>query len=304
MKKLFVILLIFLLTTSLKAQELRCRVQINYSQVKTTNVQIFKNLQKAVSDFMNQTRWTNYVFAPEERIDCSILIIIQQFNGTDYFKGTIQVSSNRPVYNSSYTTPVLNLRERDGSFEFRYYENQPIEFNERSFTGDLAYTLAFYAYLIIGYDFDTFKQNGGAPFFEKLRTIVANAQSSPSSAWKAMGTNKYDNRYYIAKDLNDDAFAPFHKALYEYHRLGLDLMADDIASGRQGVLQALRDLQALYAKKPQSFLIRMFLDTKRQEIINIFSQAPLPEAQQAAIILKRIDPYNSSKYDKMINRMQ
>ncbi len=303
MKKLIVFFTI-LLAFSLKAQELRCRVQINYSQVKTTNVQIFQNLQKAISDFMNQTRWTNYVFAPEERIDCSILIIIQQFNGTDYFKGTIQVSSNRPVFNSSYTTPVLNIRERDGSFEFRYYENQPIEFNERSFTGDLAYTLAFYAYLIIGYDFDTFKQDGGAPFFEKLRTIVANAQSSPSNAWKAMGTNKYDNRYYIAKDLNDDAYAPFHKALYEYHRLGLDLMADDVARGRQGVLQALRDLQALYAKKPQSFLIRMFLDTKRQEIMNIFSQAPLPEAQQAAIILKRIDPYNSSKYDKMINRTQ
>ncbi len=304
MKKFLIISLILFFFFNAKAQELRCRVQINYSQVKTTNVEIFRNLQQAVSDFMNKTRWTNYVFAPEERIDCSILIIIQQFNGTDYFKGTIQVSSTRPVYNSSYNTPMLNIREKDGSFEFRYYENQPIEFNDRSFTGDLAYTLAFYAYLIIGYDFDSFQEDGGAPYFEKLKTIVANAQSSPSRAWKSMGTNRYDNRFYIAKDLNDDAYEPFHKALYEYHRLGLDLMADDISSGRQGVLQALRDLQKLYIKKPESFLLRVFLDTKRQELINIFSEAPISEAQQAATILKRIDPYNSSKYDKMTKRMQ
>ncbi len=301
-KKLFLTILALAFGLNIFAQELRCRVQINYSQVKTTNREIFQNLQKAITDFMNQTRWTNYVFAPEERIDCNILIIIKQFNGTDYFKGSIQVSSTRPVYNSSYTTPVLNIKEKDGWFEFRYLENQPIEFNERTFTGDLAYTLAFYAYLVIGLDFDTFQENGGAPYFEKLKTIVANAQSSPSQAWKAMGTNRYDNRYYIARDLTDEVYQPFHQALYKYHRLGLDLMADDISAGRQGILDALKDLEKLYRKRPQSFLLRVFLDTKRQEIINIFSEAPMPEAQQAARILQIIDPANADKYASMGSR--
>ncbi len=299
MKKILVALGIVLLSFTGFSQELRCRVQINYSQVKTTNRQIFQDLQRAITDFMNKTRWTNYVFAPEERIDCNILIIIQQFNGTDYFKGTIQVSSNRPVFNSSYTSPVLNLKERDGLFEFRYLDNQPIEFNERTFTGDLAYTLAFYAYLVIAMDFDTFAPDGGAPFYAKLKTIVANAQSSPSRAWKAMGTNRYDNRYYIARDMTDEGYEAFHQAMYEYHRQGLDLMADDMSAGRQGVLQALKDIEKLYRKHPQTFLIQMFLQAKRQEIINIFSEAPMPEAKQAAMIMKTIDPSNASKYDKM-----
>ncbi len=299
-------LLIFVLLLAgfnIYSQELNCRVSVNYSQVKTTNIQIFQSLQRDITEFMNQTRWTNYVFAPEERIDCSILIIITKFNGTDYFEGSIQVSSTRPVYNSSYTSPVINMKEKTGWFKFRYMENQPIEFNERSYTTELAYTLAYYAYLIIGMDFDTFSEDGGAEFFKKMKTIVSNAQSGLSDAWRASGTNRYDNRYYITRDLTDEAYEPFHKAMYKYHRLGLDLMAQDMSAGRQEVLQALKDMLVLYKRKPQSFLIRLFLDTKRDEIINIFSGAPMPEARQAAQIMKQIDPSNASKYDKMGSRM-
>ncbi len=297
------IFLFILLGINVYAQELNCRVSVNYTKVKTTNVQIFQQLQKAITDFMNTTRWTNYVFAPEERIDCSILIIIDKFNGTDYFEGSIQVSSTRPVYNSSYTSPVLDIKEKSGWLKFRYMENQPIEFNERSYTTELAYTLAYYAYFIIGMDFDTFSEQGGAEFFQKMKTIVSNAQSGLSDAWRASGTSRYDNRYYITRDLNDDAFSPFHEAMYKYHRLGLDLMAKDISAGRQGVLDALKDMLVLYKRKPQSFLIRLFLDTKRDEIINIFSEAPMPEARQAAIIMKQIDPSNANRYDKMGSRM-
>ena len=303
MKRILFLAVLILFGLSSSAQELNCRVSINYSQVKTTNTQIFQSLQKDITEFMNSTRWTNYVFAPEERIDCSILIIITKFNGTDYFEGTIQVSSTRPVYNSSYTSPVINLKEKSGWFKFRYVENQPIEFNERSYTTELAYTLAYYAYFIIGMDFDTFSEQGGAEFFQKMKTIVSNAQSGLSDAWRASGTNRYDNRYYIARDLTEDAFAPFHSAMYKYHRLGLDLMSKDISAGRQGVLSALKDMLLLYKRKPQSFLIRLFLDTKRDEIINIFSEAPMPEARQAALIMKQIDPSNASKYDKMGSRM-
>ena len=302
MKQLVLILLMFL-WINVFSQELRCRVSINHSQVKTTNFQIFQSLQQAITEFMNTTRWTNYVFAPEEKIDCSILIIITKFNGTDFFEGSIQVSSTRPVYNSSYTSPIINFKEKTGWFKFRYLENQPIEFNENTYTTELAYTLAYYAYFIIGMDFDTFSENGGQEFFKKMKTIVSNAQSGLSEAWRAMGTNRYDNRYYITRDLTDEAFAPYHQALYKYHRLGLDLMADDISEGRQGVINALKDILSIYKRKPQSYLIRMFLDTKRDEIINIFSQAPSPEARQAALIMKQIDPSNASKYDNMGSRM-
>jgi len=302
MKQLVLILLMFL-WINVFSQELRCRVSINHSQVKTTNFQIFQSLQQAITEFMNTTRWTNYVFAPEEKIDCSILIIITKFNGTDFFEGSIQVSSTRPVYNSSYTSPIINFKEKTGWFKFRYLENQPIEFNENTYTTELAYTLAYYAYFIIGMDFDTFSENGGQEFFKKMKTIVSNAQSGLSEAWRAMGTNRYDNRYYITRDLTDEAFAPYHQALYKYHRLGLDLMADDISEGRQGVINALKDILIIYKRKPQSYLIRMFLDTKRDEIINIFSQAPSPEARQAALIMKQIDPSNASKYDNMGSRM-
>ncbi len=303
MRRIVVFIFFMVLVYTSYPQELNCRVSINHSQVKTTNIQIFQSMQKDIMEFMNTTRWTNYVFSPEERIDCSILIIITKFNGTDYFEGTIQVSSTRPVYNSSYTSPVINIKEKSGWFKFRYIENQPIEFNERSYTTELAYTLAYYAYFILGMDFDTFSENGGAEFFQKMKTIVSNAQSGLSDAWRASGTNRYDNRYYLARDLTEESFAPFHSAMYKYHRLGLDLMAQDISAGRQGVLSALKDMLVLYKRKPQSFLIRLFLDTKRDEIINIFSEAPMPEARQAALIMKQIDPSNASKYDKMGSRV-
>ncbi len=299
MKTFISLFLSFILSISVFAQELNCHVRINYAKAQTTNTQIFQQLQEDITKFMNNTRWTNYVFAPEERINCDILIIIDKFNGTDFFQGSIQVSSNRPVYGSSYTTPVLNIREKSGWLQFHYIPTQPIEFNEHSFTGDLAYTLAYYAYLIIGFDFDTFSENGGQQFFEKLKNIVSNAQSSPSPVWRAMGTNHYDNRYYITKDLNDDACQLFHDALYQYHRQGLDYMYTDLNKGRQGVLNALKDIEKLYQQNPECFLVKMFLDTKRQELINIFSLAPMTEAKEAARILKEIDPSNADKYDKL-----
>ncbi len=299
MKKLILTTALLLTYLFSMSQELNCRVSINYSQVKTTNQQIFQSLQRDIAQFMNTTHWTKYVFAPQERIDCNILIIIKEFNGTDYFKGSIQVSSNRPVYDASITTPILNIKEKDGWFEFRYIENQPIEFNPNTFTGDLAYTLAFYAYLVIGMDFDTFSENGGAEFFDMLKTIVSNAQSSPSQTWKAIGTSNYDNRYYIARDLTDNAYESFHTAMYKYHRLGLDMMSTDFSQGRQNVIDALKDMEKLYRLKPNSFLLKMFIETKRQEILNIFSEAPMPEAQQVARIMQRIDPSNASKYSKL-----
>lgn len=299
MKKLFFLILI-ISPTLIFSQELLCRVSINYSQVTTTNTQIFQALQRDVSEFLNNTRWTNYVFNNNERIECSILVNITEFDGVDNFVSTLQVSSTRPVFDASLTTSVLNIKENNGLFKFQYIENQPIEFNENSYTSELAYTLAFYAYVIIGMDFDTFSEYGGTEFFEKAQKIVTNAQSSVNrNAWTAIGATREDNRYYLAKFLNGPVFKPYRQAMYKYHRMGLDLMTADINSGRQGVSQAIDNIKQIYQKKPGNFLVNVFIETKRSEIINIYSDAPPQDIARIKQTMKLMDVTHASDYDKI-----
>jgi len=297
MKKiLFTILLI--IPFQLFSQELMCRVSVNYSSVTTTNTQVFQDMQRDISEFMNTTKWTDYIFSNEERIECSILINITQFDGVDNFKATLQVSSTRPVYDASLTTPVLNFKEKQ-SFNFNYMSNEPLEFNENTYTSELPYAMAFYAYVIIGFDFDTFSELGGSEFFTKAQKLVANAQGSGLDIWKSMGTNNEDNRYYLAKNLNSPVYKQFRQAMYKYHRQGLDMMTNDITQGRSNVLNSLELLKGVFQKQPNSVLISMFISTKKQEVINIFSEAPPQEANRAKQIMKLIDPLNSSEYDNM-----
>jgi len=294
-----IIFILFLLPATVFSQELMCRVSVNYSQVNTTNTQVFTAMQRDISEFMNTTRWTDYIFSNQERIECSILINISQYDGVDNFKGTIQVSASRPAYDASLTTQEFNIKEKSNTFDFKYIENQPIEFNKNTYTSELAYTLAFYAYLIIGMDFDTFSELGGTPFFEEMQKIVANAQSSPSQAWKTLGTNREDNRYYIAKNLNSPVYRDFRLAMYKYHRLGLDNMTSDITNGRQNITEALELIKKVYQKKPNNFIVNMFVETKRQEIKYIYSEAPPQEVNRAKQIMQFIDPVHSSDYDQM-----
>ncbi len=298
MKKFVLLVILLVLQINfLISQELFCRVSVNYSQVKTTNVQIFQELQKSITEFMNTTVWTKYVFSNVERIDCSFLLTIESFNGVDNFKGSLQVSSSRPVFNTSLNTPVFSFKDND--IEFKYVENQPLVFNENTYTDELTSLLAFYAYIILGYDFDTFSKFGGTEFFQKAQQIVDNAQVSANGGWKAIGTMKDDNRYYLAKNLNSETFKPYREALYQYHRLGLDVMYNNITEGRRNVVAALENILNVYKKKPDSYLIHLFIQTKRQEIMNIFSEAPMQEARRVAQILKTIDPSNSDEYDKL-----
>ena len=295
-----ILLLFLLLPFFSNAQELLCRVSVNYSQVSTTNTQIFQSLQRDISEFMNTTHWTNYVFSNIERIDCSMLINVSKYNGVDEFTATLQVSSSRPIYDASLTSPILNIKEHAGWLKFQYIENQPITFNENTYTNELSSTLAFYAYIIIGMDFDTFSELGGTPFFEKAQKIVTNAQSSPNAnPWKSIGTSKEDNRYYLAKNLNSPVYRAYRQAMYKYHRLGLDVMTKDPTTGRQNIMQALELIKQIYQKKPNNYLVNIFLETKRQEIINIFSQAPPQEANRVKQILQLIDVAHSDDYNKI-----
>lgn len=299
MKKLIFLFLLFPIFSP--AQELLCRVSVNYSQVTTTNTQIFQSLERDISEFLNTTRWTNYVFSNIERIDCSILINIITYNGVDEFVGTMQVSSSRPVFDASLTSPIMNLKEKDGSLKFEYIENQPLTFNENTYTSELASVLAFYAYIIIGMDFDSFSELGGTAYFEKAQKIVANSQSvsDPSSPWKSFGTSKEDNRYFLAKNLTSPVYKTFRQAMYNYERLGMDQMTKDPTTGRQNIMQSLELIKQIFQKKPNNYIVNIFVETKRQEIINIFSQAPPQEANRVKQTMQIIDASHASDYDKI-----
>lgn len=281
------------------SQELNCRVSVNYSNIQTTNTQVFQSLQRDITEFMNTTKWTNYVFKQNERIECNIAIIVNQFNGMDRFETTLQVTSSRPIYNTSLNSPLLNYREKDNLFNFRYVENQPIEFNESSYSSNLAYVLAFYAYIILGFDFDSYALYGGEEFFQIAQKLVTNAQSSPEKGWKAFESTDQDNRYYLAKDLISPRYKPMREALYKYHRQGMDIMTDDITGGRKKVSEAIQLLMKVHKKKADSFLMRVFMDAKRKEIINIYSESPATEVKPVAQTLKTIDAGHVDKYDKM-----
>jgi len=297
MKRLIFIALLLISTISY-SQELLCRVSVNYQSIKTSNTQVFQALQRDISEFMNNTNWTDYVFDNQERIDCSILINITEFDGVDNFKSTLQVSSTRPIFDASLTTTVFNLKEADGLFAFQYMENQPIEFSENTYTSDLASTLAFYAYVIIGMDFDTFSEYGGTEFFEKAQKIVTNAQSSTNrAAWTTFVSSTEDNRYYLAKFLTNPVYFPIRSAMYKYHRLGLDQMTTDINAGRQNVSKAIDLVKQVYQKKPGNYLTTIFVETKRNEIINIFSEAPAQEIARVKQNMTFIDVSHTSDYD-------
>jgi len=300
MKRLLTILL--LIPLSIFAQELNCRISINYTQVKNANVEIFQNLQKDLMEFMNTTKWTKYIFSNIERIDCSMLLTIESFNGVDEFKGSLQVSSTRPIYMTTLNSPIFSFKDKN--IEFKYVENQPLNFNENTYTDELTSLMAFYAYIILGYDFDTFSRFGGDEFFQKAQKIVDNAQISPNNGWKAIGSMKEDNRYYLAKNLNSELYKPYREAFYLYHRLGMDMMTQDITTGRKNVVLALQKIKQVYQKKPDSYLIQLFVQTKKDEIMNIFSEAPMQQAREVAQIMKIIDPTNADLYNKLgqVNR--
>ena len=225
------LLLPFILTilaqSSGSAQELRCNVQILSNQIQGTNKQIYKTLQQDIYEFMNNRIWTNQKFENNERIECKILINLDKHTG-DEFSGSMTVSSRRPVYNSSYNTTMFQYKDND--IQFRYLENQPLEFDINSFKSNLTSILAYYAYIIIGLDFDSFSPMGGTPYYNKAQQIVSNAQNARGKGWKAFESRR--NRYWLVENILNNEYGPVREFLYQYHRKGLDQMHDDQAQAR------------------------------------------------------------------------
>lgn len=294
--KIFVFVLFLAMLFPVRAQELICNVQINSSQVQSSDKTVFENMQSSVYEFMNSRRWTSYEFQIEEKIECSILLNIATWDNIESFTGTIQVQSRRPVYNSSYSTTILNYLDKDLSF--KYVAGQPLEFIENTYTNNLASVLAFYAYLIIGLDFDTYEQLGGTPFYEKAQSIVNSAQSSPDKGWRAPENQK--NRYWMIENLLNNSYADFRRGLYHYHLNGMDLFATDAVKARAGIAEGITLIQKAYRQKPGLFIINLFMLAKSDELVSAFTPAPVVEKTKVVNILKSIDPANSAKYNQIL----
>ena len=253
-------ILFWLYAVSLNAQELNCIVKINAKQIQGTQTRIYETLEKSIYNFMNTTKWTKDIYDVDERIECSVFITLSEKSGNN-FTGNIQVSSRRPVYNSSYHSPLLNFK--DDNLSFTYLEYSQLDFNINSHVNNLTSILAFYAYIIIGLDYDSFSPKGGDPYFEMALKVVNNAQSETSEGWKAFESDK--NRYWLAQALNDD----FYNSLHD-HMKGLDIMWQQTEEGRKVIAESLKKLEKIHQARPSSFIMKVFFNAKVDECINIF----------------------------------
>ncbi|MDC6405524.1 MULTISPECIES: DUF4835 family protein [Maribacter] len=293
MRKLLSILLIFLGILSLHAQELNCTVTINSDQVSQTNQQIFKTLERSLSDFVNKNKWTNRVYKENERVNAQMFITITDYE-SDRFSGNIQIQSSRPVYNTSYESPVFNYK--DNQFNFQYIEFQPLVFNENVFESNLVAVVAYYVYIILGLDSDTFSLEGGTDFYRKAQSIVTQAQGSNYSGW-TQTTDR--SRFELVDNLLSNTYKEYRVAMYNYHRKGLDILADNNSTGKQIIAGTMNLFQTMINRRPNAFLIQTFFDAKSEEIQNIFSDGPKVDIVKLKETLNKIAPLYSSTWSEI-----
>ena len=296
MKKLIIFFFIIGAFTHGAAQEFNISVQVSSPMVEGSEKKIFETLQQELYDFVNNSQWTNYVYKPEERIEGTILITVEQRSGED-FKAKMNVALRRPVYKSSYNTALFNYIDKD--FDFKYVEFQPLEYSDNVFESNLTSTIAFYLYIYLGLDADSFSKNGGSPYYAKAQNIVNMGQNAREKGWKAFESQK--NRYWLVENLTNPAYSSVREAMYRYHRYGLDLMADDVEAGRAGINESLELLRKANRERPGLFILQLFLEAKREELINIYSQASPMDKTKAVNILKEIDPANANRYQKILD---
>ena len=284
------------LALPLTAQELNCNVIVNSDRVQTTERRVFQDMEVAFAQFLNERKWTNDIFESEERINCNMIITIESQPSIGIFNATVQIQSARPIYNTNYESILLNFADRD--WQFQYVESQPLDFNDNSYINNLTSMLAYYAYIIIGLDYDTFGNLGGSLFIEKAWNVVINAQSSGRVGWEPLGSNR--NRYWLAENLLNPLMIPIREGFYRYHRLAMDNFQKDADGGRKIVLKALEDLQKVARVKPNSILVVAFFDAKSDELINIFNEGNITVRRQAYDVLKDLDPSKTEKYSQII----
>lgn len=295
MRKIILVVFFLFSIADVFSQELNATVSVNFQQVANGNPQLFKNLETQVKEFLNTTKWTTKEFTDVEKIECNFFINISTY-GSNNFEATLQVQSSRPVYNSTLSTPILNINDKNFSFRFIEFEN--LIYDPNTFNSNLVSVLAFYANLIIGLDQDSFSELGGTEYLQIASNIVNVAQTSGFKGWNQSEGNN-NNRNFLISDILSSTFTPFRQALYQYHRLGMDVMADDVKKGKEGVIVGINALAEIQKTRPNALLTRTFFDAKTDEIVSIFSGGPRVNVVPLVETLNRISPLNSQKWSKI-----
>lgn len=300
LRKLFILLTLCLLCGFVPAQEFRCSVNVNYQklqsttqQYESTDIKIFETMKRAIEDFVNGRHWTNLELEQNERIDCSINIILSQRTSATDFGGQISIQLRRPVFNSNYTTGLFNYMEGNNDFLFSFNESQPLEFDPNTFYDNLSSTLAFYCYIMLGIYFDSFGPNGGESFFEMARTIAQTAGTASYKGWKASDSQK--SRYWFMENHTNSAYEALHSVYYYYYRLGLDMMTKDQNVARQNIIQAMKYILQVHKKRTNLLSVTQFIDVNMAEIVSIFTPAPAEEQKEVYMIIKEVSPINVVK---------
>lgn len=291
MRKLISLYCLLLTICVANAQELNCTLAINAEQTGRPNEQVFKTLERSLNDFINKTTWTDKVFAPHERINCGMVITITDM-GTDLFTATLQVQSSRPTFNSTYSSPVFNFNDKD--FNFNYVEFQNLTFNPNQFDSNLISVVAYYAYMIIGLDADTYARNGGSEYYNQAKNILNVAQSSGNKGWNPTDGNQ--SRYQLIDQILSPTYIEYRTVLYAYHRNALDVMNESQKKAKQRLILAINQFKKMNSRRPNSFIQRVFFDAKSDEIEQIFSGGPSVKITDLVEVLNRVAPNHSSKW--------
>lgn len=296
MRRVFTFLALIIALEALP-QELNCVVTVNVGpRVRTTDQNVFRDMKNAFQQFLNSRKWTNDTYAPHERINCSFLININDMPAIGVFNASVQIQAARPVYNTTYTSLIFNFADREWDFE--YVESQPLEFNDNTYMSNLTSMLAFYAYMIIGIDNDTFSELGGNPQFQRALQVVNNAQTSNRNGWQPTGSNR--NRYWLVENYLNPQFTEIRRAMYRYHRLGMDTFEKDPDNSRQIILDCLKSIKKARDINPNAIIVISFFDAKTRELANIFSEGQLAIRREAYDLIVAMDPSNQAGYEKII----
>ena len=294
MHKILQILLILFTSVLVNAQELNCSITVNADKIPGSNKQIFTTLENSINEFVNQKRWTNLNYKPQERIDCNFTLTILEQNGSE-FKGHIQIQSSRPIYNSSYLSPVFNFK--DDNFSFQYTEFEPLQFNENTFESNLVSVISFYVYTILGFDADTFVLDGGTSYFTKAQNILVQAQQSGYAGWNQNdGTG---TRFTLVDNILSPTYSLFRNSVYDYHLKGLDVMSEDTMKAKRKIAESITGLKSIFDSRPNAFLLRVFMDSKATEIASVFSDGPIVDTSKLKEDLLKISPVNAAKWNEI-----
>ncbi len=295
MNKYYLIFLLLISINQLSSQELNCKVTVNSSRISGSNKQVFSTLEKALTDYMNNTKWTDKVYKKQEQIQCALSINIIEQSSSTQFKGNVQIQVVRPVFNSTYLTSTLNYQDED--VDFVYEEFQPLVFNETTYESNLISLFSFYAYIILGIDADTFALNGGDEYFKKAESILLTAQQGNHKGWNSIDGNK--TRFQLIDNLLNATYKSYRSMLYNYHLKGLDVMSNNQIKAKNTIANAIVSLKNIYSRRPNAFLLRIFLDTKVDEIETIFKGGKQINTMKLKEMLMRVYPARNNNWNNI-----